>query len=88
MFRDLAAALIQAKRGVYSPEVPKSSVDLFLLDFLIVTFWNLIESKGKVEEEIGDLSENISNEFKIEGSIKEEVMGLEGLVDVIGVVFL
>ena len=56
---------------------------------MIVTFSNMIESKGKVEGEIGDLSENISNDFRSEGSIKEgEVVGLEGSVDVIGVVVL
>ena len=50
---------------------------MFFLDFLTVTFSNLIESKGRVDGEMGDLSEKISRAFRREGSLKEgEEIGL------------
>ena len=69
--------MILDERGVYRPEGPMTSEDLFLLDFLIVTFSNLIESKGRIEGEIGYLSRKMFRDFKREGSIKEgEEIGL------------
>ena len=45
----------------------------------MVTFSNLIESKGKTEGEIGDLSMNISKALRRVGSSKEGVVkGLPG----------
>ena len=44
------------------------------LDLQIVTFLNLIESKDKIEGEIGDLSVKISNALSKVGSAKEGVV--------------
>ena len=71
--------MILAERGVKRPEGPETLEVLFLLVFLIITFSNMIESKGSVEGEIGDLSEKIVSVFNREGSVKEgEVVGLSG----------
>ena len=49
------------------------------LAFLIVTFSNLIDSKGRIEGEMGDLSVKISRDLRREGSSKEGVVkGLPG----------
>ena len=42
-----------------------------------MTFSNLMESKGRVEGEMGDLSEKMSSAFRSEGSLNEgEEVGL------------
>ena len=56
---------------------------------MIVTFSNLIESKGVMEGEIGDLSENMSKTLRRDGSIKEgEEIGLCGVSTIVGGVSL
>ena len=59
------------------PEEAEASEDLFFLDFMMVMFSNLMESKGQVDEEMGDLSEKMSRDFRREGSLKDgEEIGL------------
>ena len=48
-----------------------------MLDFLVLTFSNLVESKGKVDEERGELDENIVRDF-IKSEL-EKVGELQGL---------
>ena len=49
------------------------------LAFLMVTFSNLIESSGRMDGEDEDLSVNISNALRREGSSKDGVVrGLPG----------
>ena len=53
------------------------------MDFLMVTFLKRIESKGKVEGEIGVLSKKIERAIRSEGSWKAEFsQGLDD--DIIG----
>ena len=48
----------------------------------MVTFSNMIESRERVEGEMGVLSVKMESELKSEGSAKEgEEMGLSGLVE-------
>ena len=57
--------------------MPEASEGLYFLDFWIVTFSNLIESKGSVEGETGYLSKKISRDLRSDGSKQEgEEMGL------------
>ena len=76
----LAAFLSLVERGVYTPEVPRSSKGGFL-DFLMVTFLKQIESRGKLEGEIGFLSENIKRVVRSEASWKAGALG--GLDEVV-----
>ena len=58
------------------------------MDFLMVTFLKRIESKGKVEGEIGVLSENIESIVKSEGSWKAGASrGLDDEIIGMGLVF-
>ena len=59
------------------PEEAEASEDLFFLDFMMVTFSNLMESKGRVDGEMGNLSEKMSRYFRRERSLKDgEEIGL------------
>ena len=65
----LAAFLSLVERGVYTLEIPGSSRGGFL-DFLMATFLKRIGSRGKVEGEIGVLSQKIERAIRSEGSWK------------------
>ena len=50
-----------------------------------MTFSNLIESKGRVDGEMGDLSKKNSSDFKREGSLNDgEEIGLWGSLSIAG----
>ena len=50
---------------------------MFFLDFRIVTFFERMESSGRVEGETGELLEKIDKDLKSAGSMNEgEVVGL------------
>ena len=51
----------------------------------IVTFWNQIESSGRMDGEIGDLSKKMERELRREGSLNAGVsLGLEGRIEIGG----
>ena len=77
----LATFFILTKSGVKG-RVSYPTIGLeagFFLAFLIVTFSNLIESKGRVDGERGDLADKIERDFISAGSEKAgEFRGLLG----------
>ena len=74
----LAAFFSLEERGVTCTNFPGSSEEDFLT-LRIVTFLNRMESKGRVEGEIGDLSEKMERELSREGSLKAGAsLGLQG----------
>ena len=79
--RDYLATFFSLRETeVYIPRESESIEEGFLA-FRMVTFLKRMESRGRVEGEIGDLSEKIDKEFKREGSRKAgSSLGLVGMV--------
>ena len=50
--------------------LPRGSVEIFFLDFRILTFSNLMESNGRVDSDRGDFAEKIERDIIREGSMK------------------
>ena len=59
------------ENGVNGAEAESNVSEGAFFFFLIVTFSNLMESRGRTEGESGVLAENISKDFCSEGSTKE-----------------